>query len=229
MSDAFPTFENAVAELGEVDQGRALAKSQIQHWRNEYAQLNRRRKQLVRAIDRMSKRMLRITEGLGVSQKEHVFAADVVHQVENTLNARGVMEGIIQARFDMQAARTTGARPWRGLKPGTIKGRIRAGYGAGPILQNESVLLANAMTAVADTFKMNFEEIEWPDIDSIGLEYAAAQNFGYPGNNLPARPFFLRPSKEEMAPIYAEARALLLEFSMKKRAGVGSEEVRADI
>ena len=220
---AFPTFENAIAQLDEVNRGRELARSQIQHWRNEYAQLNRRRKQLVRAIDRMSKRMIRLVEGAGVSQEEHVFAAELVHQVENTLNARGVMENIIQARFDAQAARTTGARPWKGLKPGTIKARIRAGYGAGPILQNEGTLLANAQTAVADTFKMNFSEIEWPDIESIGLEYAAAQNFGYSDNNLPARPFFLKPSKEEMAPIYAEARALLLEFSMKR--GKNTEEV----
>ena len=218
---AFPTFENAVAELADVDRGRELARKQVQHWRYEYANLNRRRKQLVRAIDRMSKRMLRITQGTEATAKSQVVSAEIVHRVENELNSRRVMQNIILQRFQMQAARTTGARPWRQLKPGTIKGRTKAGYGPGPILQQEGTLLDNSMTAVADTFKMNYDEIEWPDIDDIGLPYAAAQNYGSPDRNLPARPFFLKPSREEMAPIYVIARRLLLKYQFERHTEEG--------
>ena len=207
--DAFPTFENAIAELGQVDAGRALAKSQIQHWRSEYAQLNRRRKQLVRAIDRMSKRMLRVVEKITPDgEAQHVAAeASIIHEIENELNARGVMERIIADRFRTESSRAYGGRRWTHLKPGTVKARIRAGYGAGPMLQNEGTLLANAQTAVADTFKFNYDEIEWPDIEEIGLDYAAAQNYGT--EYIPARPFFLKPSQREMKWIYDLARRML--------------------
>ena len=217
------SFEEDFLQHARVVEEQAHAKAQIRKYTKRWFELERERRKLVRAIDRSTQRILRTMVETRRGAIAANLSAEIVHEVEDRLNAEGVMEDLIRARFENESRRSTGEGPWTDLKPTTIKAREREGYGAGPILFNTGALKTMAQQAVAGTFKMNFEEIEWPDIDEIGLEYAAAMNFGYAAGGIPARPFFSRPTRAEMKPIYFKAQMILRQIMRQRQAEVEQE------
>ena len=127
----------------------------------------------------------------------------IIARAEKAVNKAKLMQEIIEGRFENEATRATGGKPWKRLKPATIKQRIRGGYGEGPILQRTVMLKERAKAAVAGTFSLS-EKVEW-DVASVGVDYAAYHQEG--GGSLPRRPFFDSPSKAELSDAIDAARA----------------------
>ena len=91
------------------------------------------------------------------------------------------MLSAVEENFDKQ-----GRPKWTPLKEATILRRIKKGKGNNKILQISGVL-AGANTP---SHGRKFARV------TNNQPYAAAQNFGYPARNLPARPFLSLTSGE---------------------------------
>ncbi len=91
------------------------------------------------------------------------------------------MLSAVEENFDQQ-----GRPRWAPLKESTILQRIKKGKGNNKILQI-SGMLAGANTPSSGK---KFARV------TNNKKYAAAQNFGYPARNLPARPFLKLPEED---------------------------------
>ena len=217
------SFVEDYTSLSHVVGEQQTAKKQMMKWSARWHELERMRRALVRKIDRATQRLLRVTVPTENGAVSLDVAAEVVHEVEARMNSQRVMERIIEMRFLTQNSQSTGdGTPWEQLKEATIKRRVREEFGEWPILVNTGKLRDQAVLAVMGTFRMNYEEIEWPDISELttNVPYAAAQQFGFSPNNLPARPYFNKPTRAEMDEVYKEAMRMYHEIMRRKAGGV---------
>lgn len=140
----------------------------------------------------------------GLSNTEN---SQLLKEVAKQINTEGFMEKIIDRRFTRQCDRSVGGRRWKRLAKSTIRDRIRKGFpGPRPILVRTGALYGSARAAVAGTFKLS--GISW-DLAKVDGEvpYAAYIQFGTP--KMPRRPFFYKPSVEEMQPTMNRVRELV--------------------
>jgi len=109
----------------------------------------------------------------------------IVKLAEKEVNKKQYMEDIIKARFAAQ----------RGYADGGMKWRKREVLGDGhPILNDTGKLLNSAVKAVKNTY--NAVKVRW-DIAKVKVSYGIYHQEGT--EKMPARKFFLNPSKSELA------------------------------
>lgn len=116
----------------------------------------------------------------------------IKQKVEAEVNKQGFMENIIKARFDKEAARSTGDRPWEPRKEAKSDA-----FSSHPILQKTGALLHSALRAVRNTYRFAARQT-WFHIFSVNVHYGKFHQFGTP--KMVARPFMLDPTPQELIP-----------------------------
>lgn len=123
-------------------------------------------------------------------------------RVEKAVNDAGYMENIIKARFDKEAARSTGALPWKARKDDTGDE-----FSEHPILHKTGALLHSALRAVKGTYHI---DKTWFHIFMVSVAYGKYHQFGT--GKLPPRPFMLDPTKQELRPADMYANNMIKKY-----------------
>jgi len=109
---------------------------------------------------------------------------------EQKVNDMGMMERIVELRFETQSDRAYGGSPWAPLASSTVRAR----GGGGMMLVDTGLLRDSAISAVAGTYSIR-NPVTW---NASGVtEYSEYIQNGTP--RMPARPFLLDPDEDELS------------------------------
>lgn len=136
---------------------------------------------MARSVDRLISRLEAISD-------QRTFE-EAITVAEQEVNARGMMEQIVEKRFENQSERSYGGSSWAPLAQSTMRSKP-----GGQILVNTGRLMDSAIRSVAGTYSIR-NPVTW---SASGItEYSDYVNDGTP--SMPARRFMLDPDDDELS------------------------------
>jgi len=132
-------------------------------------------------------------------------------RAEKDVEAKGLMQRIVEERFRRESTRSKGGLKWAPLAPSTVKRR----GSAHPILRDSGQMKDMAWGAAAGTYRCDHDKMSW-DVEDVGVEYAKWVEHGTP--RMPPRHFFLTPNDPELEKADAlAAKAIMAELNRLAR------------
>lgn len=190
LKAAFASLNARKAEVQAIQSQQGAISRDIFRLKTEFNRLERRKRILIRRIEKAAERIRRISG--------RIVPESIIRKVEERINQERWMEKIIEARFRSQSRHGPGSMKWKRLSPTYERAKARAGFG-NKILVYTGVLKESTVEAVAGTYKYR-APIQWnPGI--VPVEYAGFVH--------QERPFILPPSTKELKRVDARAVRLI--------------------
>lgn len=178
------------AEVFKIIERQAVIKSRIRALKTEFNRLERRKRMLIKSIERAADRLQRVHGRL--------VPEAIIHKVEQRINQERWMEKIIEARFRSQSIHGPGSRKWKKISSKYRSWKAKHGLST-RINVATGVLKEATIAAVAGTYLFE-RHIRW-NWPMIPVDYAVHVQA--------ERPFILEPNEKEMKRVNARALRLI--------------------